>query len=356
MTPGIRFSRAVVLIVFVFFPGGRLPAQGAEPLKKAAAPAAAYRSPFALAVSPDGGTVYVSDRTAGVIAVLDVAGETVRTEIPVRGEPQGICLSPDGARLYVAERGASTVAVIDTGKQAVIGRIATDRWPIALGLAAKTGRLYICCEDTHSVTVVDLKEAPGKIVRRIPVLREPCAIAITPDESHAVVANRIPYGRATDPTLGAVVSILDTGTLTEASTVQLPPGSSIVHGVSASPDGKWAYVVHGLGRFNVPMTQLDRGWVNTFALSIIDVLGGSRLATVLLDNPMKGAADPFAVACSKDGRRLWISHSGTHEISMVDIGRLHDLLGDGAGARTAGQSPTGRRAQHLDADPGRTAK
>ncbi len=320
MAPGIQCKLTLVLIFFLFAPGGKLPAEEVEH------PAKVYRSPFALAVSPDGGTVYVSDRTAAMIAVLDVAKKRNRAGIPLRGEPQGICLSPDGTRLYVAERGASSVAVIDTGKLEVIDRIATDRWPVAVSLAAKTGCLYVSCEDTNSVLVIDLKEAHGKIIQRISVLREPCAIALTPDERYAVVANRIPYGRATDSTLGAVVSILDTGTPSQVSTIQLPPGSSIVHGVTTGPDGKWAYVVHGLGRFNVPMTQLDRGWVNTYALSIIDVPGGKRLATVLLDNPMKGSADPFAVACSKDGRSLWITHSGIHEISIIDLGRLHDLL------------------------------
>ena len=91
-------------------------------------------------------------------------------------------------------------------------------------------------------------------------------------------------------------------------------------------DGKWAYVVHGLGRFNLPITQLERGWVNTYALTIIDIAAGKRLTTMLLDDLTQGAADPHGVVCSKDGTRLWISHAGVHEISMVDIGLVHELL------------------------------
>jgi mono/diheme cytochrome c family protein len=100
----------------------------------------------------------------------------------------------------------------------------------------------------------------------------------------------------------------------------------MVQGVCISPDGKWAYVVHGLGRFNLPITQLERGWVNTFALSIIDVAKGSRLATMLLDDLTQGAADPHSLVCSKDGQRLWISHTGVHEVSIIDIGLVHELL------------------------------
>jgi hypothetical protein len=38
-----------------------------------------------------------------------------------------------------------------------------------------------------------------------------------------------------------------------------------------SPDGRFAYVTHTLGRYQLPTTQLERGWMNTNALSIIDV-------------------------------------------------------------------------------------
>jgi hypothetical protein len=71
---------------------------------------------------------------------------------------------------------------------------------------------------------------------------------------------------------------------------------------------------------------LDRGWVNTYALSILHVGEGQRVATLLLDDLTQGAANPFAVVCSPDRSRLWISHAGTHEVSLVDIGKVHGLL------------------------------
>ena len=64
--------------------------------------AAVYRSPLALAVSHDGKTLYVSDKTAGCIVVLDVAaGKKVR-EVAIAGEPNGLALSADSKTLYVA--------------------------------------------------------------------------------------------------------------------------------------------------------------------------------------------------------------------------------------------------------------
>lgn len=293
-----------------------------------AAPAerAVYRSPWDVAISPDGKTAYVSDATAGCVEVVNLADKAIGGEIRLQGSPQGLCLSPDGATLYVAQRGAGCVAVIDTASSTVSGCIPVGRWPVAVALAAKGRRLLVCNQDRHTVTVVDLSQSPPQAIHDIPVVREPSRVALTADERYAVVANQLPLGVSTDPTLAAEISIIDLETMASKAAIKLPPGSALVNGICTSPDGKWAYAVHGLGHFNLPMTQLERGWVNTYALSIIDIGQGNRLATVLLDDLTQGAADPFAVVCSGDGSRLWISHAGVHEVSLVEIAKLHELL------------------------------
>jgi len=43
------------------------------------------------------------------------------------------------------------------------------------------------------------------------------------------------------------------------------------------------------------------------------------LNTVLLDEPDRGAANPWGVAWSADGRKLVIAHAGTHEVSVIDF-------------------------------------
>ncbi len=303
---------------------GFLPVARADDSSEAAV--RSYRSPWAIAVAPDGKTVYVSDATARCVAILDAAGMTKRSEIALEGAPRGLCLSPDGATLYVAERGAGTVAVVDTASARVVGRLAAGRWPVAVALASKSRRLLVCNQDRHTLSVWDLSATPPAALPEVLLVREPSSAVVTPDERFAVVTNQLPLGRSTDPMLAAEVSVVNLETLAVSATVKLPPGSSLVNGVCASPDGKWAYAVHGLGHFNLPMTQLERGWVNTYALSIIDIAQGKRLATVLLDDLMQGAADPFAVVCSPDGGRLWVSHTGVHEISTIEIARVHELL------------------------------
>ena len=177
-----------------------------------AAETAVFRSPLAVVVSPDGGTLYVSDKTAGCVVVLDAAtlgsdaGKIVR-QIAVAGEPAGVALSADGKTLYVAQRKAGSVAVIDTAKETVSRTIPVGPWPVAVAVAEKAQRLLTCNRGNHTVSIVDL--AAGKQLKQIAVTRDPAAVAITPDESRAVVTNYLPHGRGTNPALAAEVSILD---------------------------------------------------------------------------------------------------------------------------------------------------
>jgi YVTN family beta-propeller protein len=326
-----RVALAVVLTAVIAINGTAPHTRGANGDDTPAADAPAtkslsYRSPLALAVAPNGKTIYVSDRTAGSVVTLDAESKTRCGEIALDGEPRGVALSADGRTLFVAEHDAGTVAVIDTAQGKVTSRVAVGKWPMSVALAEQSERLYVGNQDDHSVSVIDLTTDPPVAIGRIAVTREPSSLAVTPDEQRVVVANMMPHGVGTDPRLAAEVSIIDTAAPEVASQVKLPPGSTMVNGVCLSPDGRWAYVVHGLGRFNLPITQLERGWVNTFALSIIDVSGGERLVTLLLDDLSQGAADPNSVVCSADGNRLWISHAGVHEISLIDIGRVHRLL------------------------------
>ena len=46
------------------------------------------------------------------------------------------------------------------------------------------------------------------------------------------------------------------------------------------------------------------------------------LNTVLLDEPDRGAANPWAAGWSGDGRWLCVTHAGTHELSVIDAPAL----------------------------------
>jgi hypothetical protein len=157
-------------------------------------------------------------------------------------------------------------------------------------------------------------------------MREPVAAAITPDGERLIVANLLPAGASDKDYAAAEVTIIDTGSGKVTAMINLPNGSMSLRGVCVSPDGKSAYVSHILARYQLPTTQLERGWMNTNALSVIDVDSKKLVNTFLLDNVDLGAANPWGVACSSDGKYICVTHAGTHEISVIDRAGVHEKL------------------------------
>ncbi|NQT85548.1 hypothetical protein HQ560_02215, partial [bacterium] len=160
----------------------------------------------------------------------------------------------------------------------------------------------------------------------VPAVRAPDLLAVTPDESMAVVANRLPAGDAADPKVTACVTLIDLDELTNVADVALAPNSTNVHGVAVSPDGAWAYVVHNIGRTIRPTEHLERGFVNANAVSIVDVAKQRLHATLLLDQRWAGSANPWGVAIAPDGGALWFALSGIHQLVRMDLRRLHAAL------------------------------
>ncbi len=285
----------------------------------------AFAAPVALVVSHDARELYVADDTANDVAVINVNDGIVSRRIALPEATGGLVLSPDGGTLYVAHGAAAgSVAAVDISSGQIVASVAVGHTPLAPVISADGTRLYVCNRFTNDISVIDLA-AKAEIVR-IGVLREPVASALTRDGRFLFVANLLPDGPSDGDFVAAAVSVIDTVAGTTAGTVRLPNGASGVRGLCVSPDGAYVYATHILARYQMPTTQIERGWMNTNAFSVISVEPRALVNTVLLDDVTVGAANPWAVACSADGRYLCVSHAGTHELSVIDRLALHGKL------------------------------
>ena len=288
----------------------------------------AYRSPFDLAFSPDGLRFAVSDRTAGYLYILDAQTGDLDKTVRLRGKPSGLAWT-SAEKVVVCEYDAGTVAEVDARTGEILRRFFVGPKPIGLAVTPKKGLLVICDYGLHTVSILDAETGSRRAT--VPAGRHPYSVAITPDERMAVVANALPTGPAVEHQSTSVVTLIDLDGNGKITDIPLPDNSANVRHVSISPDGRWAYVIHTRGRTMLPTTQLDRGWVNTNALSIINLnsTGGFQTrpyATLLLDTVTEGAADPWDIALSPDGMTAWISIAGAHQVARIELGRLHKLL------------------------------
>lgn len=317
------------------------------PLRAAPVPAVPL-APSAIVVSADGKSFYVALSAAKAVAVLGEYGET-RARIALPGPPSGLALSPDGAQLAVTcAAPVSVVCLVDTATAKIITRLPAGHTANSPLFSPDGATLYVCNRFNHEVLALDLQT--GRAPARIPVEREPVAAARTPDGKWLLVANHLPAMAADTGSTAAVISVIDTAARRVAQTLSLPNGGNLVLGVAVSPDGRHAAVAHNLARYYVPTTQVERGWMNTAGLTLIDLTAQQVINTVLLDSPESGAANPWAVAWSADGRTLVVTHAGTHELSIIDFPALAAKLENLPVTLPAGKTPSYTQTSNVRGD------
>ncbi|MFW6162873.1 MAG: beta-propeller fold lactonase family protein [Planctomycetota bacterium] len=310
---------------------GRLGSATAPGSSEATEPAARptgydYQSPCRLCVSPDGKRLFASLATAGRVSVVDLTTRQVAREVAVGRQPAGLAVSPGGETLYVAVRGEHAVVAVDVAAGRVIERATVGYEPHGLALSPD-GRLLLAT-NVLSDSVSVLATAPLRALTQVPVSRQPWSAAFTPAGDRALVANALSPQPATDEHVEAVVSVVDMDHGRVVAEVPTIDGNAL-RDVVVSPDGQWAYVAHQVPRANVPTTQIAQGWIQTNGLTVIGLGGEPRhVATVLLDRFASGAANPCGLAMAPDGQTLYVSHTGTHFISVVDLPRLHRVLAE----------------------------
>ncbi len=286
-------------------------------------PAAAQRwcSPDALAATKDGRTLYVACGTGNRVEVFDTERRKVVRAVAVPGPASGLALSLDESRLFATcAAPVSTVRVVDLKTGSLTRSVKVGHTAAAPLLSPDGKRLYVCNRFSNDVSVIDT--AAWKEIRRVKAVREPAGVALSRDGKLLFVINSIPAGRADVEFVAAEIGIVDTASGAPAGRIVLPNGSAELRVIDVSPDGAFACVTHLLARYYLPATQLDRGWMETNALSILDVPGKKLLTTVLLDDIERGAANPWAARWTADGKRILVTHAGTHEVSLIDMAAL----------------------------------
>ena len=193
--------------------------------------------------------------------------------------------------------------VLETGSGATSPLLSSD---------GKT--LYILNQFQTTVSEIDLSK--GAVVKSVRVLREPSCAVLSQDNKYLFVSNYLPEQRADIDTVASCVSVIDLKNFTKVKDIQLANGSNALRGMCLSTDGRYVFITHNLGRFQVPTNQLQQGWMNTSAITIVDASTLENVGSVLLDDPDRGAAGIWGIHCTAD--KMIISHSGTHEISVVN--------------------------------------
>lgn len=138
--------------------------------------------PVAVAVSPDGRTVYSAGCkqicTPGFVNVFDVTTQRFGAEIAVDGNPYRIVLEPDGATAYVANLTGPSVSFVDLGSNAVIRTVRVPVQPTGLAIAPDGRTLYVASQTEGVLTALDTASGEVRGAMRASQARD---VAVTPD-------------------------------------------------------------------------------------------------------------------------------------------------------------------------------
>ncbi|MDR0610867.1 MAG: YncE family protein, partial [Planctomycetaceae bacterium] len=295
-----------------------------------------YKGPLDLAATKDGSKIYVALFDAHEIAVLNVSEDKIVQTISVGKEPTGIVLSPDEKTLYVTSGGdRGLLQAVDLATGHVVYEVVAGHTPMSPVITPDGKKMFVCNRFNNDVGEYDLPEL--KCVRRINVIREPRGAVITNNGKTVYVVNALPNDVLNIPEdfeamidAAAEVSAIDvvSGTV---KNIRLPNGSGNLHGICISPDGRYVYLTEVLGRYMMPATQIERGWMNTNAISILDTTQldtkhSGLINTVLIDDVDLGAANLWGITVSDDGKQLFITAAGINELIIVDAEAMHKKL------------------------------
>jgi DNA-binding beta-propeller fold protein YncE len=138
-----------------------------------------HMGPQDIKLSPDGQRFYIADSDQGGLWVLDGAATQVIGQIPTGAGAHGLYLSRDATLLYVTNRLAGSVSVLDarTGAERAV-------WPVPGGspdmggVTADGSQLWLSGRYNDEVYV--LSTVDGRLLARIPVGAGPHGLCVWP--------------------------------------------------------------------------------------------------------------------------------------------------------------------------------
>ena len=262
----------------------------------------------------------IANKGTSDVVLLSESGESVQ-RWEFAESPTGI--TSFGSNIYVtSSQDEGYITAINLENNNIAYKRATGMGACAPVMSHDGKKIYVL--NRYKATVTEVDAASGEVLREAAVLREPCAATLTPDGKYLYVNNFLPAQRADVDYVAADVSVIDCDTFQKIKDIKLSNGSNALRGIACSADGNYIFVSHNLGRFQVPTSQLQQGWMNTNAVSVIDASTQTLIGSMSIDEPDRGAGGVWDIACNSD--YLIVSQSGTHEISIIEYAPMIEKL------------------------------
>ena len=211
----------------------------------------------AMAIAPDGETLYFINPDTGTLYDLHLADGSVDTlsDYGVGTAPTAIAAGSSGEHLYVSLSGDDTLSVINLSSAVLSTLTLPDAFdPLALALSPAGNRLYIANSGDDTIDVLDTRT--GTFLPSLTVPGFPTSLAVSPNGQTLYVAQPSEQGVVT------VIPLANPGQETNVTVGQAPATLAL------SPDGTRLYVLDA----------------NQAELSIVDTASNQLVSSLNLSN------------------------------------------------------------------------
>lgn len=276
--------------------------------------------PFHITMSPDGGTLFVSNQSGHSVTFVDARTQKVTGEVAVRVQPEASAVTPDGAFLYVCNAESDSVSVVDIQRKQEIKEIKVGDWPSGIKISPDGKTAYVACSGCMWNTIDVIDTGRMEKVRSIYTSEYgPRMVEISPDGKTLV---------AILDTVGSInrsVDFIDiaSGRVIENRVIR---ESSNLRDVVYTPDGKYIAVTHQTPKNWLPVCEAENGQVFTNNVTIIETKAGGKVARLPLDDLNNFDGNPYGMAMDPKGKYLYIGVRGMHRVTILDMDKVLDLV------------------------------
>jgi YVTN family beta-propeller protein len=259
---------------------------------------AAGSNPLAVAVTPDGSQLYVTDAGSNEVTVVNTATNTVVGTIAVGELPVSIAFSPNGKKAYVLNRDSQSISVINTAKKTVtttysLSSAEDTSYGSDLAITPDGDQAFLPLQD-GTVIVVNL--ATGAVVNTVTLGYASWQAVVSPDGKD-VYATYLPT--IYSPGWVAEISTSTDKVVHKITTNGPSPGS-----VAITPNGKYVYTAD-------------------FSDNLVDVITtASNAVTGVVDLP----SGSYPVAVAADNDFLFTANYAASSVSQFDIPENYQMV------------------------------
>jgi YVTN family beta-propeller protein len=284
-----------------------------------------YYSPLNLAVSNDGRNLYVVAEEGNTLLVVDAEKKKVTHKIEVGNRPHSVILSKDGKTAYVSNQWSDNVSVVDLTRFSVTDTLKTGGGPAGLALSGDGKYLYVANSYSSDLSVIDI--STGEERKRLTVGNNPASVQVNTDGSQVFVTSRRTLSKPFGDTIKCELTVINDKKQRVVERRDIKSAYMMEH-IAFTPSGDLAIMPLIRPKNNVPTIQVERGWMMTHGIGIVEQKPAGRTIQLLLDEPNAYYADPFDIAITPDGKKAFISHAGVDCISVIDIDSIRKIIAE----------------------------